>query len=53
MAPEGRRQGERIFFGQGNEDVIEMPNLIDIQLGSYERFLQKKRLDAGEPPFRG
>ena len=30
---------KRIFYGQGQDDVMEMPNLIDIQLASYERCL--------------
>lgn len=40
---------KRTYYGTEFEDVMEVPNLIDIQLSSYERFLQRKRLLAGEP----
>ena len=40
----------RTFLGRGRDDVIAMPNLVDIQLSSYERFLQRELLAAGEPP---
>ena len=40
---------KRTYYGKEFEDVMEVPNLIDIQLSSYERFLQRKRLQAGEP----
>ncbi len=43
---------KRIYYGQGTGDVMEMPNLIDIQLSSYERFLQRQRLAGGKPPRR-
>jgi DNA-directed RNA polymerase subunit beta len=43
---------KRIYYGQGQDDVMEMPNLIDIQLASYERFLQRERLAAGKPVAR-
>ena len=42
---------KRILFGKGYEDVMEIPNLVDIQLSSYERFLQRKTLLKGEPPI--
>jgi DNA-directed RNA polymerase subunit beta len=42
----------RIVFGRGYEDVMEIPNLIDIQLFSYERFLQRKTLQKAEPPLK-
>jgi DNA-directed RNA polymerase subunit beta len=38
----------RIYVGKERPDVMELPNLIDIQLSSYERFLQRERLRAGE-----
>ena len=37
----------RKYFGRGYDDVMEMPNLIDIQALSYERFLQRERLKEG------
>ena len=43
---------KRIIFGRGYEDVMEIPNLVDIQLSSYERFLQRKTLLKGEPPLK-
>ena len=43
---------KRILFGRGYEDVMEIPNLVDIQLASYERFLQRKTLLKGEPPLK-
>jgi DNA-directed RNA polymerase subunit beta len=42
----------RTQFGRGYEDVMEVPNLIDIQLSSYERFLQRRTLAKGEPPAK-
>ena len=39
---------KRIYYGQGSDDVMDMPNLIDIQLASFERFLQRERLAAGK-----
>ena len=43
---------KRILFGRGYDDVMEIPNLVDIQLSSYERFLQRKTLLKGEPPLK-
>jgi DNA-directed RNA polymerase subunit beta len=42
----------RILFGRGGEDVMEIPNLIDIQVASYERFLQRRTLQQGDGPAR-
>jgi len=42
----------RTFLGRGRDDVIAMPNLVDIQLSSYERFLQRLVLAAGREPGR-
>ena len=42
----------RTFLGRGRDDVIAMPNLVDIQLSSYERFLQRETLAAGNAPDR-
>ncbi|MDR1625340.1 MAG: DNA-directed RNA polymerase subunit beta [Spirochaetia bacterium] len=41
----------REYVGKDRPDVMELPNLIDIQLASYERFLQKERQQAGKPPL--
>ena len=42
----------RQFMGRGSDDVMAMPNLVDIQILSYERLLQRERLLAGEAPER-
>jgi len=39
---------ERQYFGKATDEVMEMPNLIDIQYSSYERFLQRERLKKSE-----
>ncbi|MCR5080614.1 MAG: DNA-directed RNA polymerase subunit beta, partial [Treponema sp.] len=39
----------RQYFGKDIKDFMELPNLIDIQLSSYEEFIQKDRLEKGEP----
>lgn len=38
----------RKYMGQDYKDVMEIPNLIDIQLTSYERFLQREAIMKGE-----
>ncbi len=40
---------KRVPVGTQYEEVIEFPNLIDIQLSSYERFLQLEALREGRP----
>jgi len=40
---------QRVYFGKPYEDVMEIPNLIGIQLSSYEKFLQRDKLNSGEP----
>jgi len=40
---------KRVYIGKEYQEVMDLPNLIDIQLSSYERFLQRDRLKAGEP----
>ncbi len=37
-------------YGKDIQDFMDFPNLIDIQLSSYEDFLQKEKLDKGERP---
>ena len=39
---------QRNYIGKDYQDVMELPDLIDIQLSSYERFLQRERLRKGE-----
>ena len=39
---------QRTYIGKDFQDVMELPDLIDIQLSSYERFLQRERLRKGE-----
>ena len=41
---------KRTYIGKDISDVMELPDLIDIQLSSYERFLQRERLRKGEAP---
>ena len=41
---------KRIYVGKDIQDVMELPDLIDIQLCSYERFLQREQLKKGEKP---
>ncbi len=43
------RSIERVYIGKQYDNVMELPDLIGIQLTSYERFLQRERLLAGEP----
>ncbi len=38
----------RQYYGKDIQNFMEIPNLIDIQLSSYESFLQKDKLDKGE-----
>ncbi|MDR1507377.1 MAG: DNA-directed RNA polymerase subunit beta [Treponema sp.] len=41
---------KRSYVGKSIHDVMDLPDLIDIQLCSYERFLQREKVDAGEKP---
>jgi DNA-directed RNA polymerase subunit beta len=41
---------KRTYIGKNIQDVMELPDLIDIQLCSYERFLQREKLKSGERP---
>src|SRR5512145_2749703 len=52
MSVDKTTKNTRILFGRGGEDVMEIPNLIDIQTASYERFLQRKPLLRSEAPAR-
>jgi DNA-directed RNA polymerase subunit beta len=40
----------RKYVGSQFQEVCELPNLVGIQLDSYERFLQLNRLKQGLPP---
>ncbi|MDR0689486.1 MAG: DNA-directed RNA polymerase subunit beta [Spirochaetaceae bacterium] len=40
---------QRTYIGKDIQDVMELPDLIDIQLCSYERFLQRERLRDNQP----
>jgi DNA-directed RNA polymerase subunit beta len=42
-------QRERTLIGQPTKDILDIPNLISIQLDSYESFLQKQGIDEGKP----
>jgi DNA-directed RNA polymerase subunit beta len=41
---------KRTYIGQDIQDVMDLPDLIDIQLCSYERFLQREKLRTGQKP---
>ena len=41
---------ERTEVGESRPRVMDLPDLVDIQLSSYERFLQRNRKLNGEPP---
>jgi DNA-directed RNA polymerase subunit beta len=43
---------KRVYIGQGVDEAMEMPSLIDIQLSSFERFLQREKLREGKPTQR-
>ena len=40
----------RTYVGKSYKEAIELPDLIDIQLSSYERFLQRDKMAAGQAP---
>ncbi len=43
-----RAKGQnRTFIGHDYDEVIELPDLIDVQLSSYEKFLQRTALTTG------
>ncbi len=43
---------KRTYIGEEFHEVMKLPNLIDIQLLSYERFLQRNWLKSGKPLLR-
>ncbi|MDR1178700.1 MAG: DNA-directed RNA polymerase subunit beta [Spirochaetaceae bacterium] len=40
----GKTINKRNYVGQDIQDVMELPDLVDIQLASYERFLQREKV---------
>ena len=42
------KKESRSFIGQAYDEVLALPDLIDVQLSSYEKFLQKDALVSGE-----
>ncbi len=40
---------QRTYIGEQFEDIMELPNLIDVQLMSFDYFLQRSRLQQGLP----
>ncbi|PIE05135.1 MAG: DNA-directed RNA polymerase subunit beta [Spirochaetales bacterium] len=44
---ERAKKEERSFIGMNYDEVLELPDLIDVQLSSYEAFLQKDALVSG------
>ncbi len=46
MFERSQEQG-RTFIGHEYDEVIELPDLIDVQLSSYEKFLQREALVSG------
>ena len=40
---------KRQYVGKEYHEVMDLPGLVDIQLSSYEKFLQRERLKKGEP----
>ncbi|WP_406034049.1 DNA-directed RNA polymerase subunit beta [Treponema saccharophilum] len=39
----------RKYYGKDIQNFMDIPNLIDIQTSSYDSFLQKEKLERGEP----
>lgn len=44
-----KRATNRKYVGKNIQNFMELPNLIDIQLQSYESFLQREKLTSKEP----
>ncbi len=41
----------RVVVGTHGPGIMELPDLVDIQVRSFERFLQWNRVKSGEPPL--
>ena len=41
----------RQYIGKDIKDFMDLPNLVDIQLSSYEWFIQREKLEKGETPL--
>jgi len=41
---------KRQYIGKDIQDVMELPDLVDIQIHSYERFLQREKISKKEKP---
>jgi len=50
MAKGSDKRVVRKYVGKDFQDVMELPDLVDIQLSSFDRFLQRSILRAGEKP---
>ncbi|MDR1597213.1 MAG: DNA-directed RNA polymerase subunit beta [Treponema sp.] len=48
MMVKGKAITKRTYIGKDIQDVMDLPDLIDIQLCSYERFLQRERVRTKE-----
>ncbi len=46
----GEKRIEREYVGKDYQEVMSLPDLIDIQLSSYERFLQREKVRSGAGP---
>ncbi len=44
----GGKTMQRVYIGKDFVDVMDIPNLVDIQLTSYERFLQEDKIKKGQ-----
>jgi DNA-directed RNA polymerase subunit beta len=40
---------DRLTVGQQSKEVMDLPDLVGIQIASYERFLQREVMKTGEP----
>ncbi|MCL2758768.1 MAG: DNA-directed RNA polymerase subunit beta [Treponema sp.] len=45
-----KQADKRAYIGKDILDVMDLPDLIAIQLNSYERFLQREKINKGEKP---
>ncbi|MCL2374049.1 MAG: DNA-directed RNA polymerase subunit beta [Treponema sp.] len=46
-----KTSSKRTYIGKDIQDVMELPDLVDIQLSSYERFLQRGKIRNKENPI--